>query len=163
MLCTGYNQHIIGLLMNQQVLWKCILDNGTQVFSDFDVPDQKDPWTRLRQYCNNNNVKIVEVRAMVPGNPEAIVYQDDNGLDNFMLIRGTAKDINDDGETSYSFMTFGKVEDDGKIHVRRYYWPECAFGTYEEIREITPENEGLIYRQRKQCGDNCECQSNEQI
>lgn len=159
MICKGYNEHILDLLMKQQVLWKCILSNGEQVWSDFDVPGLKDPWTRLRHYCNNNNIDIVEVRAIVPGNPEQVVYTSDTYLDNILIIRGHAKDINDAGETVYSFMTFGKLEDDGKIHVIRFYWPECHFGTYVEIREVTPDNEELLYRKKKRCEEGCSCQT----
>jgi hypothetical protein len=147
--------------MRQQVLWKCILNDGSEAWSDFDVPNQKDPWTRLRHYCYNNNIEIKEVRVVVPGNPEQVVFTGDPYLNNIMIVRGTAKDINDSGETIYSFMTFGKVEDDGLIHVKRFYWPECHFGTYQEVREITPENKLLLYTKNK-CGDSCKCQSNEQ-
>lgn len=162
MICRGYNQHILDLLMKQQVLWKCILSNGEECWSDFDVLDQKDPWTRLRYYCYNNNIDIKEVYVIVPGNPIQKVYSSETYLDNIILIRGHAKDINDSGETVYSFMTFGKVEEDGKIHVKRFYWPECQFGTHEEIREITPENEQLLYKRKNRCKENCECQKEEQ-
>lgn len=159
MICTGYNSHITGLLMQQQVLWKLILNDGTEIWSDFDIPNQKDPWTRARQYCNNNNKDIIEVKVIVPGQPEYQVFRNESGLDGLLIIRGTAKDVNDSGETIYSFVTFGKIEDDGLIHVRRFYWPECAFGTSEEIREITPENQNLIYYRINRCGEDCSCQS----
>ena len=162
MICRGFNSHIMHLLNMQQVLWKCILSDGTEAWSDFDIPDQKDPWSRLRTFCNNNLLDIIEVKAIIPGNPETTVFKDDNGLDNILIIRGTSKDLNSEGETSYSFMTFGQLKDDGKIHVRRFYWPECEFGTYVEVREITPENEALLYRRKIACGDSCTCQSKEQ-
>ena len=77
MICTGYNAHITGLLMQQQVLWKLILNDGTEIWSDFDVPDKKDPWVRARQYCNNNTKDIVEVKVIVPGQPEVQVFRND--------------------------------------------------------------------------------------
>lgn len=163
MICTGYNGHITGLLMRQQILWKCILDDNTEVFSDFDIENQKDPWTRLRNYCYNNNKNIIEVKVVIPGNPEQTVFKDLNGLNNILIVRGTAKDINDSGETIFSFMTFGQLQDDGFIHVQKFYWPECSFAEHEEIRHVTPENENLLYRKRKRCEENCTCQSNEQI
>ena len=158
MICTGYNERITGLLMSQQILWKCIFDDGTEGWSDFDLPDTKDPWTRVRQYCNNNNKDIVEVKVIVPGNPEQTVFKDLDGLDNILIVRGMAKDINDDSETVFGFMTFGQLKEDGKIYTSRFYWPECAFGTYEEIRELTKENESLLYRRKKICDENCTCQ-----
>ena len=162
MICTGYNEHITKLLMNQQILWKLILDNGTEIWSDFDIEGQKDPWTRARHYCNNNNKNIVEIKVIVPGNPEHTVFQDSNGLDNILIIRGMAKDINDTGETIFSFMSFGKLESDGLIHVKRFYWPECSFGISEEVREVTIENEKLLYKKTKRCSDNCKCQEKKQ-
>lgn len=157
MICTGYNAHITSLLMKQQILWKLILNDGTEVWSDFDLPETKDPWTRARHYCNNNSKDIIEVKVVIPGNPEQTVFRDENGLDKIFLIRGMAKDINDTGETIYSFMSFGKVEDDGLIHVKKFYWPECSFGASEEIREVTPENEKLLYKKITRCSDDCKC------
>jgi hypothetical protein len=159
MICKGYNEHIIGLLARQQILWKCTLDDGTEVLSDFDVPDKKDPWTRLRQYCYNNSKKITTVSVIIPGNPEQEVYSNPTGLDNILIIRGISKDINEVEETTYSFMTFGQLKEDNLIYVTRFYWPECRFGTPSEIRQLTPENEELLYRQRKTCGDDCSCQT----
>ena len=54
MICTEYNSHIYELLHKQDILWKCILSNGQIALSDFDLPDTKDPWTRLKIFCNNN-------------------------------------------------------------------------------------------------------------
>lgn len=163
MICTGYNEQIISLLMRQQILWKCILDDDTEIWADFDMPDLKDPWTRARQFCNNNNKNIIEVKVIVPGNPEQTVFKDLNGLNNIIIVRGMAKDINDSSETVFSFMTFGQLKEDGMIYTRRFYWPECSFGTYEEVRAMTPENEALLYKKRIKCKEDCTCQSNEQI
>lgn len=162
MICTGYNEHITSLLMNQQILWKLILKDGTEIWSDFDLPDLKDPWTRAKNYCNNNNKDIIEVKVIVPGNPEHTVFYNENGLDKIFIVRGMAKDINESGETIYSFMSFGKVEEDELIHVKRFYWPECSFGQSEEIREMTLENQKLLYNKIKRCSSNCECQKKEQ-
>ena len=158
MICTGYNAHITGLLMNQQILWKLILNDGTEIWSDFDLEGKKDPWDRARIYCNNNGKDIIEVRAIVPGQPEFTVYRDENGLDKILIVRGVCKDIYGVDETVYGFMTFGKLEDDGLIHVKRFYWPDCAFGTSEEIRKVTPENEVLLYKKIKRCSGDCTCQ-----
>lgn len=162
MICTGYNSHITGLLMSQQILWKLILDDGTEIWSDFDMPDLEDPWTRARKYCNDNGKGIVEVRVIVPGQPENMVYRDENGLDKILIVRGVCKDIYGIDEVAYGFMTFGKVEDDGLVHVKRFYWPECAFGTSEELRKLTIDNEQLLFYSKKECGSNCKCQKNKQ-
>jgi hypothetical protein len=157
MICNNYNEHIRNLLLNQQVLWKCKLSNGSEAWSDFDVPDQKDPWSTLRVYCNNNNINIVEVYAIIPFQAPKLIFSDPNGLDNILLIRGTSKNIDDSGETVYSFMTFGKLEEDGLIHINRYYWPECLMGTNVETRLVTDENKKLLYK-KIQCEEGCKCQ-----
>jgi hypothetical protein len=162
MICTGYNSHILSLLEKQEILWKCILDDGTQVWSDFDAPDQKDPWTRLKLHCYNNGKDIVEVKVLCPGMPETSIYKDEKGLDNFLITRGIIRDLNDDDSMIFRFMCFGKLEEDGKIHVSKFYWPEFELKEASEVRLMTPENDALMYKKRKTCGDNCTCQSNEQ-
>jgi len=159
MICNAYNEHIRSLLLGQQVLWKCKLSDGSEAWSDFDLPDTKDPWTRLRHYCNNNNINIVEVYVIIPGQAPRLVFSNPEGLDGILLIRGTSKNIDDSGETVYSFMTFGIVEDDGLIHINRFYWPECIFGTNIETREITEENKKLLYYKQKRCKEDCSCQT----
>jgi hypothetical protein len=158
MVCNSFNRDILILLDKQEILWKCILDNGTEVWSDFDIPDQKDPWTRLKHYCDNNNYKVIEVRALCPGMPEQTIFQDPDGLDNFFIIRGISKELTDSSDIVYKFMSFGIMKDDGKIHVKKFYWPQFALGESEEIRELTPENESLLFKKRKKCEDGCTCQ-----
>lgn len=149
MICTGYNAHITSLLMNQQILWKLKLASGTEIWSDFDVKDQEDPWTRAKQYCHDNDESIVALKIIIPGQPEVDALQNEDGLDKFFVMRGTAKDITDAEETVYGFITIGKLESDGLIHVKKFFWPECSFLESEEIREITPENEKLLYVKNK--------------
>lgn len=159
MICTGYNSHILNLLDKQMILWKCVLENGTEVLSDFDIPDAKDPWTRLKNYCNNNNLNIIEVRVICPGMPEQTIFKDKNGLDNFFIIRGASKDILDSDDIVFRFMSFGILKDDGNIHVKKFYWPQFALGQSEEIRNLTEENKHLLFKKIKICGDNCSCQT----
>ena len=163
MICTGYNQHVLSLLDNQEILWKCILDDGTQVLSDFDVPDEKDPWTRLSIYCYNYNKNMVEVTALCPGMPETSIYKDEEGLDNFFITRGVTKDLNEDNGVVFRFMCFGKLNEEGSISVTKFYWPEFELKQSSEVRLMTPENNALMYKKRKTCGDSCKCQSKEQI
>ena len=162
MICTGYNAHIMQLLDKNEILWKCILSDGKTVLSDFDN-DQKDPWTRLKHYCNNNGLDIVEVRVMCPGVPEQEIYKDENGLSNIFIIRGMCKDLNDSSEQVYKYMCFGKLESDNKIHVKKFYWPEFKMSEIYEIRSLTEENEKLLYKKVKRCSEKCKCQKKEQI
>jgi hypothetical protein len=162
MVCTGYNQHITSLLMRQELLWKLVLSDNTEIWSDYDN-GKKDPWQRAKIFCNNNNKTIISLYVLIPGAVPELVYHNEEGLDNFFVIRGILKDVHDIDTTVYRYLSFGKIEEDDKIHVKKFYWPECKFGTTEEIREITPENEKLLYRKIKRCSDDCTCQSKEQI
>lgn len=149
MICTGYNSHITQLLMNQQILWKLRLSSGIEVWSDFDVEGLSDPWTRAMEYCWKTGEDVISVSVIVPGQPESLVFHDESGLDGLLILRGTAKNITDTEETLYAFMTFGRLEDDGMIHVKKFFWPECSFLESEEVRELTPENERLLYVKEK--------------
>jgi hypothetical protein len=66
MICTGYNKHIFELLDNQEILWKCKLNDGTVAWSDFDNPEYSDkvPWTRLKLYCNNKNKYVIIIKLL---------------------------------------------------------------------------------------------------
>jgi hypothetical protein len=165
MICTGYTPHIFKLLDNQEIIWKCKLNDGVTVWSDFDNPEflDKDPWTRLKIYCHNNNKLITEVKVTCPGMPEVLVYSDENGLDNIFITRGMSKDINDDNSIAFRFMCFGQLGEDNKIRVQKFYWPEFELAEYNEVRELTIENDMLLYKKKQMCGDNCKCQSIEQI
>jgi len=157
MICTGYDQHIMSLLDKNEILWKCVLSNGQTAISDFDN-SEKDPWTRLRHYCNNNGLDIIEVRVMCPGVPEELIYKDENGLDNIFMIRGVCKDLNDASQQVYKYMCFGKIEQDNKLHVKKFYWPEFKLSEVDEVRNLTEENEKLLYRKIKRCSGDCTCQ-----
>jgi hypothetical protein len=130
------------------------------VWSDFDIPDEKDPWTRLKIYCNNNNLDVVEVRVMCPGMPEQVIFEDSNGLDNFFITRGISKDILDDEDMTFSFMSFGIKKEDGNIHVKKFYWPQFELGLSEEVRLLTSESQKILYTKRKKCKESCSCQEN---
>jgi hypothetical protein len=144
----------------KMVLWKCVLSNGEEVWSDFMA--QTDPWQRLKYYCNNNNINILEVRVLALGIREQIVFEDKNGLDGILITGGISKDISDDSGTVYSYLAFGLLNPNtNKIQVKKFFWPECEFDTHEETRSLTEDNQKLLYKKRKPCGDNCGCQERE--
>ena len=161
MICKGYNLNIQRLLMEQKmVLWKCVLSNGEEVWSDFMA--QTDPWQRLKYYCNNNNINILEVRVLALGIREQVVFEDKNGLDGILITGGISKDISDDSGTTYSYLAFGLLNPNtNEIQVKKFFWPECEFDTHEETRSLTEDNQNLLYKKIKPCGDNCGCQERE--
>lgn len=161
MLCKSYNPQIRSLMVDQKlVLWKCILSNGEEIWSDY-YESQKDPWIRLREYCYNNKIDIVEVRVLAYGIREQTVFQDDSGLDGVFIIRGISKDLSgsSDGIT-YNYLAFGKLNNETNlVETSMFYWPECAFSERYEERVLTDENKRMMHFKRKVCGDNCTCQS----
>lgn len=148
MICSGYNAHIIKLLMDQQILWKLKLKSGTDIWSDFDIENFDDPWTRAKEYCRINKENIITVEVIVPGQEPIEVFHDENGLDEIFISRGIAKNITDIDETAYTFMVFGQLKNN-KLYIKKFFWPECEFLATEEIRELTDENKNLIYVKEK--------------
>ena len=77
------------------------------------------------------------------GAPEEIVFEDENGLDGFFILRGFSKDIdmNTGDGPSYQHMTFGILKDDLQhVEVKKYSWPECSFVDFAQVRKTTQEN-----------------------
>lgn len=165
MICKAYNAHIRKLIDQQNILWKCILSDGTEVWSDFNSPEyEKDPWTRLKIYCANNNLNINKVIVLAIGAREETVFEDENGLDGIFIVRGMSRDLMVDSSIEYKFVSFGLLnKDTDTILVKKYFWPECAFEKNIEERLLTLDNEKLMFFKKKMCGDNCKCQSIEQI
>jgi len=149
--CTGFDAYIRSLRVDrQEVIWKCILSNGQEVWSDFDRPEvDEDPWTRLKKYCNENSLDIVEVKVNAVGIPEQSVYVNPKGMDGFFITRGMSKDLFDDsGNTgiTYKYLAFGKLSDSKDVvYVKKFYWPECRFSENLEKRQATEENLKLMY------------------
>ena len=161
MICTKYNADIRKLINNKHILWKCYLSDNTEVWSDF--YNEKDPWVRLKEYCTENKIDINKVTVLVIGAKEETVFEDSDGLDGIFIIRGIIKDLFNPDSTEYKYMAFGKINTStSKIDVVKYYWPQCDFDSYKEIREITPENLKLMFLKSKKCKDSCQCQKNKQ-
>lgn len=163
MICKSYNPEIRSLIVDQKlVLWKCILSNGEEAWSDY-YTEGKDPWIRLKHYCNNNGIDIVEIKVLAYGIREQTVYKDESGLDGIFIIRGASKDLSaTSNNVVYNYLAFGKVNKQTNIiETQKFYWPECSFDEIFEYREITAENKKLIYEKIKRCKENCECQSKE--
>lgn len=161
MICKSYNQNIRELIMDRKiVLWKCILSNGEEAWSDFIA--MNDPWVKLKNYCYNNNVNILEVRVLALGIREQTVFEDKDGLDGLIITGGISKDISDDSGLTYSFLSFGLLDKEkNEIKVKKFFWPECEFDDYEEVRTVTEENKEKILHKRKVCGEHCSCQEKE--
>ena len=136
--CKGYDEYIIHLLQSGSLLWRCALDDGTSVISDFDRYDI-DPWTRLKNYCKFFNKKIKEVYIMMPGSAEYKI--DDVGNNSIFIVRGVAKDLSREESMPEYFLTYGKLVGD-TIKCTKVYWPNLKIEF--EDREVTEANRGLL-------------------
>lgn len=167
MICTSFNAHIRKLRVeNKEIIWKCKLDDGIVVWSDFDVENIPDPWTRLKQHCKDNGRKVIEVWVGSMGIPEQKVFENPNGIDGFFITRGISKDLflaDTENGITYKYLAFGKLSDSGdKVFVKKFYWPECKFSENFETREVTEDNIALMIF-NPPCSENCKCQKKEQI
>ena len=151
MICTtrdGYMRTLIQ--MNLMISWKIILTNGQIVYGDYDRPGLENPWFRLKDYCKDNNVLPAKVELHMFGAPKKVFFEDANGLDGLLVMRGMAKDQAMDGSHSQSFqtLTVSLLRDDcSKIDVAKYTWPFNEFEKDRDVRELTVENiKNMIFK-----------------
>ena len=145
MICTPRDNHIRKLIMEDiSMTWKCTLDDDTIVWGVYERPGvEESPWLRLQEYCEENGRCVCKAQVIVMGAPEEIVFEDENGLDGFFILRGFSKDIdmNTGDGPSYQHMTFGILKDDLQhVEVKKYSWPECSFVDFAQVRKTTQEN-----------------------
>ena len=131
MICTVRDEHIRKLIMEDiSMTWKCTLDDGTIVWGDYERPGlPESPWLRLQRHCEENGRVVTKAQVIVMGAPEEVVFEDENGLDGFFIARGFSKDIDmvtGDGP-SYQHMTFGLLNENLEVEIKKYSWPECQF------------------------------------
>jgi hypothetical protein len=132
------------------ISWKIKLTDGTIVYGDYDRPEMPNPWTRLKNYCAENDVLPALVELHMFGAPREVFFEDENGLDGLLVMRGIAKDQAMDGSHSQSFqtLTVSLLRDDcSHIDVRKYTWPFNEFEKDRDVREVTEENlKNMIFK-----------------
>ncbi len=146
----GIDSYIKNLIRNLEMMWTVTLNNGVVVYSDYYRYDL-DPWTRLRNYCNQNNLYPVKVKSLMFGAPEITMLEDPNGLNPFFIKRGTVKDLEIDtysNSISYKKLIVGVYNDPtNKIDVRKFCWPENHLEPSIETRLLTVENiESMFFK-----------------
>lgn len=148
MICTEINEHMKSLIRELEILWSVILNDGTEVFSDYNAPGLTyQPWLRLQEYCNTSNKYIIQVNCIMFGADKKIIFEDKNGLDGIFVHRGVSKDIvlNDDesGDTgiSYKQLIVGLWRNGTNIiDVKKFSWPENDLEPYNQTRSLTVNN-----------------------
>ena len=144
MICTTRDGYLKSLIQsNLMISWKIILTDGTTVYGDYDRPGFENPWFRLKKHCEENNVVPKSVELHMFGAPKEVFFEDENGLDGILVMRGMAKDQAMDGSHSQSFqtLTVSLLRDDCScIDVAKYTWPHNDFEKGRSTRILTREN-----------------------
>jgi hypothetical protein len=155
-ICTSVDQHIKSLIRNVEILWKVTLNDGTVVYSDFYRPKiDLAPWLRLKNHCIKTNTFVIKVECIMLGVDPLVMFEDENGLDGILILRGSSKDItiNDDGDPgiAYKHLIVGVLRADNDIiDVRKFSWPENVLEPFEQTRKLTIDNLKLMIFKNEQ-------------
>ena len=144
----GYMRKLIST--DLMISWKIVLTDGTIVYGDYDRPGLNNPWIRLKDHCRENDVLPKSVELLMFGAPRKVFFEDENGLDGLLVMRGIAKDQAMDGSHSQSFQTLTVSllrNDCEKIDVAKYTWPFNEFEKDKDVRDLTEENlKNMIFK-----------------
>jgi len=144
----GYMRKLI--TTDLMISWKIVLTDGTVVYGDYDRPGLDNPWFRLKDHCKENDVIPKSVELHMFGAPKKIFFENEDGLDGLLVMRGMAKDQSMDGSHSQSFqtLTVSLLRDDcSMIDVAKYTWPFNEFEKDRDVRVLTEENlKNMIFK-----------------
>lgn len=144
MICKTRDGYMRKLIQTDLMIsWKITLSDGTTVYGDYDRPGMKNPWHRLQDHCAENDVIPTKVELHMFGAPPKVFFEDENGLDGVLVMRGMAKDQSMDGSHSRSFQTLTVCllrDDCSLIDVAKYTWPFNEFEKDRDTRVLTEEN-----------------------
>lgn len=144
----GYMRKLI--TTDLMISWKIVLTDGTVVYGDYDRPGLDNPWFRLKDYCKQNDVVPKSVELHMFGAPKKVFFENEDGLDGLLVMRGMAKDQSMDGSHSQSFqtLTVSLLRDDcSMIDVAKYTWPFNEFEKDRDVRVLTEENlKNMIFK-----------------
>lgn len=144
----GYMRKLI--TTDLMISWKIVLTDGTVVYGDYDRPGLDNPWFRLKDHCKQNDVVPKSVELHMFGAPKKVFFENEDGLDGLLVMRGMAKDQSMDGSHSQSFqtLTVSLLRDDcSMIDVAKYTWPFNEFEKDRDVRVLTEENlKNMIFK-----------------
>ena len=151
MICTSHDGYYYNLINRElMVSWAITLQDGVVVYGDYDRPGLPNPWIRLTEHCQKNNVWPKKVELYMFGAEKKVFFEDENGLDGIAIMRGIAKDQAMDGSHSQSFQTLTVLhlrDDCSMVDVAKYTWPYNEFEQKESERILTTENlENMIFK-----------------
>ena len=144
MICTQVDGYMKKLICEELMIsWLITLTDGTKVYGDYDRPGFDNPWLRLKNHCQENNVYPSVVELHMFGAPRHVFFEDPKGLDGLKVMRGIAKDQSMDGGHSQSFQTLTVIllkDNCIEYDVSKYTWPHNEFEQAISVRSITQDN-----------------------
>ena len=147
-ICTSIDGYMQRICYDELMIsWQITLNDGTKVYGDYDREGLPNPWLRLKEHCRVNDVYPTKVELHMFGAPHEVFFEDENGLDGLLVMRGIAKDQAMDGghSQSYQTLTVGLLKDDcSGITVSKYTWPISDFEKKKSDRVLTEENVGYM-------------------
>jgi hypothetical protein len=151
MICTQRDQYMKKLIRQDlSISWIITLTDGTVVYGDYERPDHDNPWNRLRKHCKENKANIRKIELHMLGTPKLVFFEDENGLDGIMVMRGVGKEQSMAGDhtQSYQTLTVGLLNEDcSAIDVKKYTWPINEFEEFHQKRSVTKQNvEYMIFK-----------------
>lgn len=149
MICTHQDSYIKERIRSLDILWRVTLNDGTTIYSDYERPDNpRSPWLRLKDHCSDNNLFATKIEVIMFGAPITTMFENENGLDGFFIVRGSSKDLNlftDEPGPSYKQLVVGLLRDNEDIiDVKKFCWPENELEQFNQTRILTPDNAKLM-------------------
>ncbi len=151
MICTHNDTYMYRLTHHDLMIsWSVTLTDGVLVYGDYDRPDFDNPWLRLKEHCEHNDVYPTKIQLHMFGAPPKTFFENPDGLDGLKVSRGIAKDQNMDGghSQSFQFLCVLLLNDDcSAIDVAKYTWPHNDFEESKSARGLTYDNlEHMIFK-----------------
>lgn len=143
-LTTKVDYFIKNLIRNKQLVWVVTLNNGQEVYSDFERDGLEHPWERLKKHLGDSGLYAIKVRVLGLGAPQHTLHENLSGIDGFFILRSVVKDVSlEAGEDPLQFQSiiFGVWDEQDKmVKVKIFYWPEQDMWPTTEVRSLTTEN-----------------------
>ena len=156
----GYMKHLCHSEL--MISWQITLTDGTIVYGDYEREGFDNPWIRLREYCEENDVSPAKVELYMFGAEHKIFFENQDGLDGISITRGVAKDQAMDGSYSKSYQTLTVCllrNDCSAIDVAKYTWPHNEFEKPSSVRGLSTDNlTKMIFRNGSKKRNNPEVQ-----
>jgi len=150
--CLEFDSYMKDICHRQTVMsWEIKLSNGKSIWGDYERPDYKNCWERVKFFFRSNpEIKATEIKLYMFGAPTHTFFsEEEDGLDGFSISRGAAKEQFMDGSSKdYQFLVVSLLRTNSdKIDVKKFVWPFNEFDSGQSVREITKDNiEEMIFQ-----------------